>query len=182
MGGNHYCCVCFMLWRWRGEGGTCSSDNKNVVIVSVLVLKVVHSIFKIVWESESQSTYIYRAPQCMSPRWGWGVPIPTTGETLSTLPTLWSECNYIQLSLKKLFSMLWNTVLATLQILIVRFNIFLEKKLFCLAQLLYTSIQHNIILWNDVSESIYVWQWGTGGFMCKPHSLLVSLRQPPFPF
>jgi hypothetical protein len=68
----------------------------------------------------AQSTYIYRAPQCMSPRWNWdsptplaaseralppgpkgggahsptakggggGVPIPTTGETLSTLPTL----------------------------------------------------------------------------------------------
>jgi hypothetical protein len=66
----------------------------------------------------AQSTYIYRAPQCMSPRWNWdsptplaasecalprtkgwggtlacckrgaGVPIPTTGVTLSTLPTL----------------------------------------------------------------------------------------------
>ncbi len=66
----------------------------------------------------AQSTYIYRAPQCISPRLNWdsptplaasecalprtkgwggtlvcckrggGVPIPTTGVTLSTLPTL----------------------------------------------------------------------------------------------
>ncbi len=74
-----------------------------------------------------QSTYIYRAPQCMSPRWNWdsptpsaasecalppgpkgggahspaakgvgGVPIPTTGETLSTLPTLWAR-HFIQM-------------------------------------------------------------------------------------
>jgi hypothetical protein len=27
------------------------------------------------WESP-QSTYIYRAPQCMSPRWNWDTPTP----------------------------------------------------------------------------------------------------------
>ncbi len=79
------------------------------------------------WESVPQSTYIYRVPQCMSLRRNWdshslsrqrvcpppepkgggtlacgrgggGVPIPTTEEKLSTLPTLWSVLYTVQYS------------------------------------------------------------------------------------
>jgi hypothetical protein len=38
---------------------------------------------------ESQSIYIYRAPQCMSPRWNWDSPTPLAAGECAPPP---SEC------------------------------------------------------------------------------------------
>ncbi len=37
------------------------------------------------WD-EAQSTYIYRAPQCMSPRWNWDSPTPLAASECALPP------------------------------------------------------------------------------------------------
>jgi hypothetical protein len=36
--------------------------------------------------SDAQSTYIYRAPQCMSPRWNWDSPTPLAASECALPP------------------------------------------------------------------------------------------------
>jgi hypothetical protein len=37
-------------------------------------------------ERGAQSTYIYRAPQCMSPRWNWDSPTPLAASECALPP------------------------------------------------------------------------------------------------